>query len=163
MVHATIPQSSRTFCNVIASYTRLATQIIQDPMVFVERMVGVVKKLMDKAGKEGKPWISGLFDYRVSPQSGSIASPLELMTQCTPREKHLPQLPSSLGAPEMYQTHQEHIKRQGNNNKPEGHYVELIPGTPVWIQHQQNATWEPATLISQYAPNSYWIIQENSA
>ena len=29
---------------------------------FIERMVGVVKKLMDKAGKEGKPWISGLFD-----------------------------------------------------------------------------------------------------
>ena len=24
---------------------------------FVERMVGVAKKLMDKAGKEGKPWI----------------------------------------------------------------------------------------------------------
>ena len=30
---------------------------------FVERMVGVAKKLMDKAGREGKPWISGLFDY----------------------------------------------------------------------------------------------------
>ena len=29
---------------------------------FVERMVGVAKKLMDKAGKEGKPWISGLFN-----------------------------------------------------------------------------------------------------
>ena len=29
---------------------------------FVERMVGVAKKLMDKAGKEGKLWISGLFD-----------------------------------------------------------------------------------------------------
>ena len=27
---------------------------------FIERMVGVAKKLMDKAGKEGKPWISGL-------------------------------------------------------------------------------------------------------
>ena len=40
---------------------------------FIERMVGVAKKLMDKAGKEGKPWISGLFDYRVTPQSGSIA------------------------------------------------------------------------------------------
>ena len=37
---------------------------------FVERMVGVAKKLMDKAGKEGKPWISGLYDYRVTPQSG---------------------------------------------------------------------------------------------
>ena len=34
---------------------------------FVERMVGVAKELMDKAGKEGKPWISGLYDYRVTP------------------------------------------------------------------------------------------------
>ena len=84
---------------------------------FVERMVRVAKKLMDKAVKEGKPWISGLFDYRVTPQSGSIASPLQLLTQCTPREKNLPQLPSALGALEMHQTFQELIKRQGN--KPE--------------------------------------------
>ena len=73
-------------------------------------MAGVAKKLMDKAGKEGKPWISGLFDYRVTQQSGSIASPLQLMTQHTPREKNLP---SALGAPEMHRTHQEFIKRQG--------------------------------------------------
>ena len=97
-------------------------------------MVGVAKKLMDKAGKEGKPWISGLFDYRVTPQSGSIASPLQLMTQCTPREKNLPQLPSALGAPEMHQTCQELIKRQGN--KPKMEYQELLPGTPVWVQHR---------------------------
>ena len=96
---------------------------------FVERMVRVAKKLMDKAGKGGKPWISGLFDYRVTPQSGSIASPLQLLTQCTPREKNLPQLPSILGTQEMYQTHQELIKRQGN--KPEKSYIELACGTPV--------------------------------
>ena len=30
---------------------------------FVERMAGVAKKLMDKAGSEGKPWISGLYEY----------------------------------------------------------------------------------------------------
>ena len=78
---------------------------------FVERIVGVAKKLMDKVGKEGKPWISGLFDYRVTPQSGNIASPLQLLTQCTPREKNLPQLPSTLGAQEMYQTCQELMKR----------------------------------------------------
>ena len=72
---------------------------------FVERMVGVAKKLMDKAGKEGKLWISGLFDYSVTPQSDSITSRLQLMTQYTPREKNLPQLPSALGAPEMPQTH----------------------------------------------------------
>ena len=95
-------------------------------------MVGVAKKLMDKAGSEGKPWISGLYEYRVTPQSGSIASPLQLITQ-------LPQLPSTLGAQEMYETHQELIKRQ--QNKPEKNYIEVIPGMPVWVQHRQNTSW----------------------
>ena len=79
---------------------------------FVERMVGVANKLMDKAGKEGKPWISGLFDSRITPQSGSIASPLQLMTQHTPMEKNLPQLLSALGAPEPPGTHQKARKQQ---------------------------------------------------
>ena len=122
-------------------------------------MVGVAKKLIDKAGKEGKPWISGLYEYRVTPKSGSIASPLQLITQCTPREKDLPQLLSTLGAPKMYQTHQELIKRQ--QNKPEKSYIELTPGTPVWVQHRQNTSWEPATVVSQCTTNSYWIMQEN--
>ena len=122
-------------------------------------MVGVAKKLMGKAGKEGKLWISGLFNYRVTPQSGSIASPLQLLTQCTPREKNVPQLSSALGTPEMHQTCQGLIKRQGN--RPERNYIELAPVTPVWVQHRQNATWEPAVVINQCAPNSYWIMQEN--
>ena len=126
---------------------------------FVERMVGVAKKLMDKAGSEGKPWISGLYEYRVTPQSGSIASPLQLITQCTPREKDLPQLPSTLGAQEMYETCQKLIRRQ--QNKPEKNYIELTPGMPVWVQHRQNTSWEPATVMSQCSSNSYWIMQEN--
>ena len=101
---------------------------------FVERMVGVAKKLMDKAGSEGKPWISGLYEYRVTPQSSSIASPLQLITQCAPREKDLPQLPSTLGAQEMYE---------------------------MYVQHRQNTSWEPATVVSQCSSNSYWIMQEN--
>ena len=128
---------------------------------FVERMVGVAKKLMDKAGNEGKPWISGLYEYRVTPQSGSIASPLQLITQCTPREKDLPQLPSTLGAQEMYETHQELIRRQPN--RPERNYIELTPGMAVWVQHRQNTSWEPATVVSQSSSNSYWIMQENSS
>ena len=75
-------------------------------------MVGVAKKLMEKARKEGKPWISGLFDYRVTPQSGSIASPLQLITQCTPTEKNLPQLSSALGAPDLPGTHQKAREEQ---------------------------------------------------
>ena len=126
---------------------------------FVERMVGVAKKLMNKAGSEGKPWISGLYEYRVTPQSGSIASPLQLITQCTPREKDLPQLPSTLAAQELYETHQELIRRQ--QNKPEKNYIELTPGMAVWVQHRQNTSWEPATVVSQCTSNSYWIMQEN--
>ena len=122
-------------------------------------MVGVAKKLMDKAGSEEKPWISGLYEYRVTPQSGSIASPLQLITQYTPREKDLPQLPSTLGAQEMYETHQELIRRQ--QNKLEKNYIELTPGMPVWVQHRQNTSWEPATVVSQCSSNSYWIMQEN--
>ena len=61
----------------------------------------------------------------------------------------------------MHQTCQELINRQGN--KPERSYTELAPGTPVWVQHRQNATWEPATVVNQCAPNSYWIMQENGA
>ena len=126
---------------------------------FIERMVGVAKKLMDKTGSEGKPWISGLYEYRVTPQSGSIASPLQLITQCTPREKDLPQLPSTLGAKQMYETCQELIRRQ--QNKLEKNYIELTPGMPVWVQHRQNTSWEPATVVSQCNSNSYWIMQEN--
>ena len=83
------------------------------------------------------------------------------MTQHTFREKSLPQLPSALGAPEMHQTHQKLIKRQGNNSKPERKYQELLPGTPVWIQHRQNATCEPAIVVNQCAPNSYWMMQNH--
>ena len=122
-------------------------------------MVGVAKKLMDKAGSEGKLWISSLYEYRVTPQFGSIASPLQLITQCTPREKDLPQLPSTLGAQEMYETHQELIKRQ--QNKLEKNYIELTPGMAVWVQHRQNTSWEPATVVSQSSSNSYWIMQDN--
>ena len=69
------------------------------------------------------------------------------------------QLPSTLGAQEMYQTQQGLMKRQGN--KPEKSYIELTPGTPVWVQHRQNTTWEPETVVSQCTRNSYWIMQEN--
>ena len=31
----------------------------------------------------------------------------------------------------------------------------------VWVQHRQNTSWEPATVVSQCNSNSYWIMQEN--
>ena len=31
----------------------------------------------------------------------------------------------------------------------------------VWVQHRQNTSWEPATVMSQSSSNSYWIMHEN--
>ena len=59
----------------------------------------------------------------------------------------------------MYETHQELIKKQ--QNKLERNYIELTPGMAVWVQHRQNTSWEPATVVSQSSSNSYWIMQEN--
>ena len=61
----------------------------------------------------------------------------------------------------MYETHQELIRRQPN--RPERNYIEFTPGMAVWVQHRQNTSWEPATVVSQSSSNSYWIMQENSS
>ena len=58
----------------------------------------------------------------------------------------------------MYETRQELIRRQ--QNKPEKNYIELTPSMAVWVQHRQNTSWEPATVVSQSSSNSYWIMQE---
>ena len=78
----------------------------------------------------------------------SIALLLYLMTQ-----KDLPLLPSTLGAQEMYQyTHKELYILSDSEPK-------LVKQTLV--QHRQNTSWEPATVMSQCTSNSYWIMQEN--
>ena len=59
----------------------------------------------------------------------------------------------------MYETHQELIRRQ--QHKPEKNYTELTAGMAVWVQHRQNTSWKPATVVSQSSSNSYWIMQEN--
>ena len=59
----------------------------------------------------------------------------------------------------MYETCQELIRRQ--QHKLEKNYIELTPGMAVWVQHIQNTSWEPATVVSQGSSNSYWIMQEN--
>ena len=59
----------------------------------------------------------------------------------------------------MYDTHQEILRRQPV--RPERSYIELTPGTAVWVQHKQNTSWEPAIVASQSSSNSYWIMQQS--
>ena len=90
-----------------------------------------------------------------------------ITTQCTHREKDqdLPLLPSILGAQEMYQcTHKELYFLPEPSEKKVYPYrftkePKLVKQTLV--QHRQNTSWEPATVVSQCNSNSYWIMQEN--
>ena len=63
---------------------------------FAEALVGISKKLMEKSIKDGKPWNYGLLQYRVTPITGNLPSPLEALTGRKLRTS-LPQIPSSIG------------------------------------------------------------------
>ena len=64
-------------------------------MGFAEALVGILKKLMEKSIKDGKPWNYGLLQYRVTPIAGKPSSPLEALTGRKLRTS-LPQIPSSV-------------------------------------------------------------------
>ena len=79
---------------------------------FAEALVGILKKLMEKSVKDGKPWNYGLLKYRVTPMSGNLPSPLEALTGCR-LGTSLPQIPSSIGkSVEASKIRQELIRRQ---------------------------------------------------
>ena len=62
---------------------------------FAKALMGTVKKLIDKVIKDGKPWNYGLFQYRVTPISGTIPSLLEALTRRKLRTS-LPQVPPTI-------------------------------------------------------------------
>ena len=76
------------------------------------------------------------------------------------KERCLLQASNTIFWPKMTHDVQELIERciicqEHGKSQP---IIELTPGTPVWVQHRKNATWEPAIVVNQCAPNSYWIM-----
>ena len=91
--------SSREFHNFLSFYQ--VDHITSSPHHpqsngFAEALVGITKKLMEKSVKEGKLWNYGLLQYRTTPISSTLPSPLEMLTGRKPHSS-LPQLPSSIG------------------------------------------------------------------
>ena len=91
--------SSREFHNFLSFYQ--VDHITSSPHYpqsngFAEALVGITKKLMEKSVKEGKLWNYGLMQYRTTPISSTLPSPLEMLTGRRPHSA-LPQLPSSIG------------------------------------------------------------------
>ena len=98
-----------------------------------------MKKLMEKSIKGGKLWNYGLLQYRVTPISSTIPSPLEALTGRKLRTL-LPQIPSSIGnSVESSRIHQELIKHQPSTYT--SYSMELKPGQPVFIKEVHGNIW----------------------
>ena len=123
---------------------------------FAEALVGILKKLMEKSIKDGKPWNYGQLKYRVTLISGNLPSPLEALTGCRMRTS-LPKISSSVGkSAENSRICQELIKRQPSTSN---HYsMELESEQPVFMKEVHGNVWKTG-VINQPAkePELYWI------
>ena len=152
--------SSREFHNFLSFYqVDHVTSSPHHPQSngFAEALVGITKKLMEKSVKEGKPWNYGLFQYRTTPISSTLPSPLGMLTGRRPHST-LPQLPSSIGHNmETSRIHQELLRRQPNNSTSTG-AMDLEPGQPVFVKEVNGNIWRTATVDQPAAePDSYWV------
>ena len=125
--------SSREFHNLLSFYqVNHVTSSPPSPKSngFAEALVGIAKKLMEKSVKDGKQWNDGLMQYRTTPISSTLPSPLEMLTGRKPCFT-LPQLPSTIGKNvETSKIHQELLRRQPNTSTGNFH-MDLDPGQPV--------------------------------
>ena len=114
------------------------------------------RKLMEKLVKEGKPWNYGLLQYRTTPISSTLPSPLEMLTGRRPCSSH-PQLSSSIGKTMDTSRIQEELLRRQPNNTSTG-AMDLEPGQPVFVKEVNGNIWRTATVDQPAAePDSYWV------
>ena len=94
--------------------------------------------------------------YRTTPISSTLPSPLEMLTGRIPCST-LPQLPSAIGQNvETSKIHEELLRRQPNTST--GTHMELDPGQPVFVKEVNGNVWKTATVDQPAAePDSYWV------
>ena len=151
--------SSREFHNFLSFYqVDHVTSSPHHPQSngFAEALVGIAKKLMDKSLKEGKLWNFGLLQYRATPISSTLPSPLEMLTGRKPCS-NLPQIPSSIGHNmDTSRIRKELLRRQPTATSTGA--TELKPGQPVFVKEVHGNVWRPATVYQPAAePDSYWV------
>ena len=151
--------SSREFHNFLSFYQgEHITSSPHHPQSngFTEALVGIAKKLMEKSVKDGEPWNYGFMQYRTTPISLTLPSPLEMLTGRRPHST-LPQLPSAIGKNvETSKICEELLRRQPNTSI--GTPMELDPGQPVFVKEVSGNVWKTATVDQPAAePDSYWV------
>ena len=150
--------SSKEFHNFLSFYQ--VDHITSSPHYpqsngFAEALVGITKKLMEKSVKKGKLWNYGLLQYRTTPISSTLPSPLEMLTGRKPHSS-LPQLPSSIGHNiDASRIHQELLRRQPTTSTGT---MDLEPGQPVFVKEVHGNVLSTATVDQPAAePDSYWV------
>ena len=152
--------SSREFLNFLNFYQ--VDHVTSSPHYpqsngFAEALVGITKKLMDKSLKEGKLWNFGLLQYRTTPISSTLPSPLEMLTGRKPC-LNLPQVPSSIGHNmDTSRIRKELLRRQPTMSTSTG-TTEFEPGQPVFVKEVHGNVWRTDTIDQPAAePDSYWV------
>ena len=151
--------TSREFHNILEFYN--IHHIMSSPHHpqsnrFTEALVGILKKLMEKSIKDGKPWNYGLLQYRVTPIVCNIPSPLEALTGRKLRT-FLRQIPSRVAKTvETSRIRKELITCQPSTST---HFpMELEPEQPVFVKEGHGNVWKTG-IIDQPSkePESYWV------
>ena len=152
----TVPGSSHNFLSFYQVNHITTSPHYPQSNGFAEALVGITKKLMEKTVKDGRLWNYGLMQYRTTPISSTLPSPLEMLTGRRPHST-LPQLPSAIGQNvETSKICEELLRRQPNTST--GAHLELDPGQPVFVKEVSGNVWKTATVDQPAAePDSYWV------
>ena len=92
---------------------------------FAEAMVKIAKKLLDCSTLQKKPWNFGLMEYRCTPFTANIPSPLELLTGCKP-QMNLTSMPQDI-------FNQKRISQSYYQETAKGHF-RRTPHFNLWIR-----------------------------
>jgi transposase InsO family protein len=127
---------------------------------FAEAMVKISKKLMERSTRDGKPWNAGLLEYRTTPISNTLPSPLEILTGRKPRGR-LPQMQRNFHTDPKQQWIREELQErqagQANQQRRPGSITDLLVGQPVWIMEPDGKSWK-AGQIMEILPHDSYII-----
>ena len=127
---------------------------------FAEAMVKIAKKMMERSTKEGRSWNSRLLEYRKTPISNTIPSPLEILMNRKPRTL-LPQMPSCFQAfpQNSLRILEQLMSKQDKQAGTAGSAItELEPGQPIWVLEPDGKSWKTAKVKEPTKePNSYWV------
>ena len=101
-------------------------------------------------------WNYSLMQYRTTPISSTLPSPLEMLTGRRPCST-LPQLPSAIVKNvETSKICEELLRRQPNTSTAA--HMELDPGQPVFVKEVNGNVWKTTTVDQPAAePDSYWV------